>query len=180
MKIVKKILLGIVILIALLLIIGIFTKKEYTVERSIVINKPKQEVFDYIKSLKNQNNFSVWARMDPGMKKEYHGTDGTVGFVSTWDSEKKDVGKGEQEITKIDEGNRIDFALRFIKPMEGNATAYMTTETAGENQTTTKWAFEGKMGYPMNTLLLFMNMDKMLGPDLEQGLANLKEIMDKP
>lgn len=180
MKIIKKILLGIVVLIALILIIGIFTKKEYTVERSIVINKPKQEVFDYIKSLKNQNEFSVWARMDPNMKKEYHGTDGTVGFVSSWDSESKDVGKGEQEITKIDDGNRIDFALRFIKPMEGNATAYMTTEQAAENQTTVKWAFEGKMGYPMNTMLLFMNMDKMLGPDLEQGLVNLKEIMDKP
>lgn len=180
MKIIKKILLGIVILIALILIIGIFTKKEYTVERSIVINKPKQEVFDYIKSLKNQNEFSVWARMDPNMKKEYHGTDGTVGFISSWDSDQKDVGKGEQEITKIDEGNRIDFALRFIKPMEGNATAYMTTEPVAENQTTVKWVFEGKMGYPMNAMLLFMNMDKMLGPDLEQGLVNLKGILDKP
>ncbi len=179
MKILKKILIGLLVIIVLLLVIGIFTKKEYTVERNIAINKPKQEVFNYIRSLENQNNFSVWARMDPKMKKEYHGTDGTVGFISSWESNDKNIGKGEQEITKIDEGNRIDFALRFIKPMEGNATAYMTTEALGENQTTVKWAFEGKMGYPLNAMLLFMNMDKMLGPDLEQGLKNLKEIMEK-
>src|SRR5690348_10023775 len=99
MKIVKKILLGIVAIIVLLLIIAIFLKKEYTVERSITINKPKQQIFDYVKLLKNQDNFSAWAKLDPNMKKEYHGTDGTVGFVSAWDSDKKDVGKGEQEIT---------------------------------------------------------------------------------
>lgn len=179
MKIIKKILLGIVAIIALLLIIAIFLKKEYTVERSITINKPKQEVFDYIKLLKNQDNFSVWAKIDPNMKKEYTGTDGTVGFVSAWDSDNKDAGKGEQEITKIDEGNRIDYALRFLKPMEGNATAYLSTEAAAEAQTNVKWGVQGRMAYPMNIMQLFMSMDKMLGADLEKGLANLKEIMEK-
>ena len=179
MKIIKKILLGIVAIIALLLIIAIFLKKEYTVERSITINKPKQEVFDYIKLLKNQDNFSVWAKKDPNMKKEYTGTEGTVGFVSAWDSDNKDVGKGEQEITKIEEGNRVDYALRFLKPMEGNATAYLSTEAAAETQTNVKWGIQGRMAYPMNIMQLFMNMDKMLGADLEQGLANLKEILEK-
>ena len=51
--------------------------------------------------------------MDPDMKKTYRGTDGTVGFVSAWDSEKDDVGKGEQEIIKITDGERIDYELRF-------------------------------------------------------------------
>jgi hypothetical protein len=179
MKIIKKILIGIVILIALILIIGIFVKKEYTVEREITINKPKQEIFDYIKLLKNQNDFSKWALMDPNMKKDYKGTDGTVGFISAWDSDNKHVGKGEQEITKIDEGNRIDYALRFLKPMHGEATSYMITDAAAENQTIVKWGFHGNMSYPMNTMLLFMNMDKMLGPDLETGLTNLKAIQEK-
>jgi hypothetical protein len=179
MKIVKKILIGIGIIIALFLIIGIFAKKEYTVERQISINKSRQELFDYIKSLKNQNDFSKWAQMDPNMRKDYKGTDGTVGFISSWDSDDKNVGAGEQEITKIDEGNRIDFDLRFKRPMEGNATAYMITEQAAENQTTVKWGIHGAMAYPMNTMMLFMNMDKMLGADLETGLTNLKNMQEK-
>jgi hypothetical protein len=179
MKIVKIILLAIVGIIALLLIAAIFIKKDYAVEREVVIEKPKQEVFDYIKPLKNQDSFSVWAMRDPAMKKEYRGTDGTVGFVSAWDSEKDDVGKGEQEILKIAEGERIDYELRFIKPFEAKDKAYMVTEGVTENQTKVKWGFNGNMKYPMNLMLLFMDMDKMLGKDLDQGLQNLKAILEK-
>lgn len=180
MKILKKILIAIVGLVVLILIIAIFTKKEYTVERQITINKPTNEVFDYIKILKNSNNYSVWNQMDPNMKREYTGTDGTVGFIYAWDSQEKNVGKGEQEIAKIEEGNRIDYAIRFYRPWEGNGTSYMITEPAGDNQTSTKWAFQGKMGWPMNAMLLFMDMDKMMGPDLEKGLATLKTILESP
>ena len=109
MKIVKRILIGLLLLIVLVLIAALFIPKGMMAEREIVINKPKQEVFNYIKLLKNQNNYSKWATMDPAMKKEFRGTDGTVGFVSVWDSENGNVGKGKQEIKKIIEGDRINF-----------------------------------------------------------------------
>lgn len=174
MKVVKKILIGLLGIVAILLITGLFIKKDYAVHREIVINKPKQEVFDYIKLLKNQDNFSVWAMTDPKMKKTYTGTDGTVGFVSAWDSQNKDVGKGEQEIKKITEGERIDFELRFIKPFESTEKAYMTTEAISPAQTKVRWGFDGHMAYPMNLMLLFMDFDQMLGDQLKTGLDNLK------
>jgi hypothetical protein len=179
MKIVKIILAVIGGSIAVLLIMALFIKNEYAVEREVVINKPNQEVFDYIKPLKNQDNFSVWAMRDPAMKKEYRGTDGTVGFVSAWDSQKDDVGKGEQEILSIKEGERIDYELRFIKPFEAKDKAYMVTQAVSENQTKVKWGFNGRMKFPMNLMLLFMDMDKMLGKDLDAGLQNLKIILEK-
>lgn len=179
MKILKKILIGIAILIVLILVTAVFVKKEYSVERELTINKPKQEVFDHIKLLKNHAKFNVWSMMDPEMKTEYTGTDGTIGFKSAWDSKNENVGKGEQTIAKITEGERIDFDLHFIKPFEGMAKAYMSTTANSENQTTVKWAFESKMPYPMNLMLLFMNMDNMLGPDLEKGLLNLKNNLEK-
>jgi hypothetical protein len=179
MKILKKIALVVFSIILLALIVAAFVKKDYAVEREVTINKPKQEVFDYVKLLKNQDNFSVWAKADPAMKKDYRGVDGTVGFVSAWDSNVGDVGKGEQEIKKIAEGERLDFELRFIKPFEATDNAYMTTEMAAENQTKVKWGFNGSMKYPMNLMLLFCDMDKMLGPDLEMGLSNLKSTLEK-
>lgn len=165
MKILKKILSVIALLLAVLLITALFTKKDYAVEREVTINKPKQVVFDYIKYIKNQENFSKWATMDPAMKKEYKGTDGTVGFVSAWDSDNSQVGKGEQEIKKITEAERVDLGLHFIKPFEGFADAYMTTAAAGDNQAKVKWGFSSKMKYPMNIMLLFMNMENMVGDD---------------
>lgn len=179
MKIVKRILVVIGILIAIPLIVAIFMKKEYAVEREITINKPKQTVFEYIKHLKNQDNFSKWAQMDPNMKKDYKGEDGTVGFTSYWDSEADSVGKGEQEIKKITEGERVDFELRFKEPFESTDYAYMTTEAIDSTHTKVKWGFNGKMPYPMNIMLAMMNMDEMLGGDLATGLSNLKGVMEQ-
>lgn len=179
MKILKKVLIAVAIIIAIPFIVTLFTKKDYSVERDISINKPKQEVFDYVKYLKNQDNFSRWATMDPNMKKTFSGTDGTVGFVSAWESDNPDVGKGEQEIIKIAEGERIDFELRFLEPFQSTAPAYMTTESISENQTTVRWGFSGHMNYPMNIMLLFMDFEKMIGDDFDAGLKNLKHELEK-
>jgi uncharacterized membrane protein len=176
MRIIKRILLIITAIIALLLIVPLFMSKDYTVEKSITINKPKTEVFNYIKSLKNQDNFSKWAKMDPTMKKSSKGIDETVGFTTMWEGNSK-VGKGEQEIKKITEGQRMDFELRFEKPYKDIAQAYMTTDSTGANQTLVKWGITGHMGYPMNIMGLFMN--KMIGGDFETGLANLKALQEK-
>ncbi|MBA2761849.1 MAG: polyketide cyclase, partial [Segetibacter sp.] len=62
MNTLKIILLVILIIIAIPLIIALFVSKEYNIEREITINKPKQEVFNYVKNLKNQDNYSKWVR----------------------------------------------------------------------------------------------------------------------
>lgn len=179
MKILKKIGIVLVILIAIPLVIALFIDKEYAVERGVIINKSKAEVFDYIKYLKNQDNYSVWAKKDPKMQKKYAGTDGTVGFVSKWNSKDENVGVGEQEIKKITSGSRVDYELRFKEPFEATDNAYMTTKELEPMKTQVTWGFNGKMDYPMNFMLLFMDMEEMLGNDLEEGLGNLKRIMEE-
>jgi hypothetical protein len=166
-------------LIIILLVVAAFVKKEYSVERQITLNNPRLDVFEFTKFLKNQNKYSVWAKIDPNMKTEFRGTDGTVGFVSGWDSENKDAGKGEQEITGIDEGKRIDYEIRFYEPMKSTDNAFMSFDSVNDSVTSVTWGFYGKMKYPMNLTLLFMDMDKMLGKDLEGGLNNLKSILEK-
>ena len=179
MNILKYILIAFALIIVIALVAAIFIKKEYSVERDITINKPKDSVYNYIKYLKNQNNYSKWASMDVNMKKEFKGTDGTVGFVSAWDSDKKDVGKGEQTIKAMVENESIDYSIHFIRPFDSYSDAYMTVEPGLNNQTKVRWGFVGKMKYPTNLMLLFMNMDKMIGNDLSIGLTNLKAILDK-
>jgi len=174
----KKALYIILGLIALFLIAALVMPKDYAVEKEIVINKPKAEVYDYLESLKNQNNWSVWAKLDPNMKMNFKGTDRTVGFTYFWEGN-DDVGKGEQEITKITKGERIDTQLRFLKPFESTSEAHMVTESVGENQTKVKWGFVGVMPYPMNAMLPFMGMEKTVGKDFADGLANLKVILEK-
>ena len=175
----KKILIFVLVLIALPFVIAIFTKKDYGVEKEIIINKPNQEVFDYLKFLKNQDNFSTWSMMDPNMKKSHKGIDGTVGFISAWESEKDEVGKGEQEIKKIENGKRVDIELRFLAPFEETSNAYYTTQAISDSTTKVKWGFSSRMDYPSNLLLLAMDMEGMIGKDFETGLSNLKKILEK-
>lgn len=179
MKILKIIGLILVGIIALLLLVALFVDGNYSVEREVTINKSKQEVFDYVKYLKNQDQFSVWAQIDPNMKKEYRGEDATVGFVSAWYSEDPKAGKGEQKIIQIAEGERIDYELHFIEPFESTDYAYLSFASVNDSVTNVKWGFNGKMKYPMNLMMLTMDMEKMLAPDLQNGLNNLKGILEK-
>jgi hypothetical protein len=173
--IVLYIILGI---IATLLLAGLVIGKEIKATREIVIKKPVGEVFNYIKYLKNQQNYSKWATLDPNMKNEFRGTDGTVGFVNSWEGNKK-VGTGEQEITGIAEGKSLSTDLRFIKPFKSLAKAVMTTDAIDANSTKVTWGFESKMNYPMNVMKLFMNMENAIGKDFSTGLQNLKTVLEK-
>lgn len=177
MKILKKILFVIAGLIVLALVAALFISKEYSVRREITINKPSQEVFDYVKFIKNQEHYNKWVMMDPDMKKDYKGTDGAVGFVYAWDSKKDDVGKGEEEIKLLEEGKKVNLEVRFIRTFESIAVTEMTTEAVSPTQTKVSWGMSGQSAYPMN--LMNTVMDGMLGADLEESLRTLKGILEK-
>ncbi|MBX2845826.1 MAG: SRPBCC family protein [Saprospiraceae bacterium] len=167
----------IIIAIIAAVVLGSFiAPKTFSVEREILINKPKAEVFSYLRSLKNQDHWSVWATRDPNMEKRLTGQDGQVGATSYWNGN-KEVGEGEQEIKHIEEGKRIDTQLRFIKPFKSQSDAYFITEdTTGGTQV--KWGFSGVMKPPSNLFLLLSNMDKTVGADFEKGLSNLKTVLE--
>src|SRR4051812_16858098 len=107
MNAITTILLVLAAIIALLLIIALFMKREHYVNREIIINAPRQKVFDFLKLLRNQDKFNKWARTDPDRKEETNGTDGTVGYIYSW-SGNKSAGQGEKEIMNIVEGKRIE------------------------------------------------------------------------
>lgn len=179
MKILKKIALVLLGLIVLVLLAGLFMKKDFAVERSIEIDPSIGKVYDYVKYLKNQDEFSVWMKMDPNAKKFYTGTDGTVGFISAWKSGVEDVGSGEQEIVAMIPNESIDYEMRFKEPMESTGKASFTFTSKGEDCTQVKWDFSGEMSYPFNVMLPFINLDTQLGSQLQEGLKNLKGIMEE-
>lgn len=180
MKFLKKIIFLLIALIGIVLVIALFVQKEYDVSRSIEISQPKDEVFDYVRYLRNQGEFAIWQKMDPKVIQKYSNDDGEVGAVYSWKSNMEDVGVGEQEITKIDLNNRIDFELRFEEPWEMKGEAYMLTENLSESEGKTRvtWGFKGRSPWPWNIFFLFMDMDSELGPDLQKGLNNLKKILE--
>ena len=147
------------------------------IEKSIEINTNSKVVFDYLKLTKNQDNFSVWNMTDPNMKKTHKGTDGTVGFLYTWDSEMKNVGAGEQQTTGIEDGKSIDYTVKFYRPMQNTGNIRFQITSLGEESSSVAWIFDSPSKFPM--LLFSPIFKKMLGNDLLKGLNNLKGILEK-
>ena len=163
-------------IIALLLLIALFMKREHYVKREIIINAPRQKVFDYIKLLKNQETFNKNAMVAPDRKREFKGTDGTVGYIYAWSGD-KDAGVGEKEIKNIIEGKRIEAEIRFVKPMAATANIIMETESLPDNQTKVYWSNAGTLKYPVNIMIPMM--EKMLPKEMDTSLSTLKNILEK-
>ena len=104
------------------------------IEKSIKINRSSKLVYDYLKMTRNQDNFSVWNMADPNMKKSHKGTDGTIGFIYSWDSTLKNVGAGEQEITGIEEGKSIDYTVKIFRPMQNTGKSKFQITGSGNER----------------------------------------------
>ncbi len=164
--------------VLLLVILAILAPKNYHVHRSIIINKPLADVFEYLKFIKNQDEWSPWMKKDPEMIRHFQGTDGKIGFVARWEGNKQ-VGVGEQEIKKITKNSSIETELRFLKPFKSESDAYINVEETKDKHTKVTWGFSGENKFPMSIFMIFMSMDKSVGKDFEEGMTNLKAVLEK-
>lgn len=151
--------------------------KEMIIEKSIIIDKPSDEVFNLLRITKNQENFSVWNMKDPNKETTSTGTDGTVGFIYTWNSKNNSVGEGSQKIITLIEGELIEYDLIFERPMKNIGKSKFVVQSLSSKQTKVTWIFLGPTKFPMS---LFKGIfQKMLGKDIIQSLENLKILLEK-
>ena len=150
---------------------------DFKFEREVTINRSHSEVFAYLKSLNNFQNWNPFFRKDPNTKIATRGQDTQIGFVTSWVGN-REVGIGEQEIMRIIEGKQIDFELRFTKPFAATNQVYFAAEPVGQSQTRVRWGISGKSPFPMNLLGLILNSEKIIGKEFDWGLNKLKSILE--
>lgn len=167
----------ILIVIAIIILLALIAPKSYNVNRRITINRPVSEVYNYLKFIKNQNEWSPWKKKDPNMTQTYEGTDGEIGFISKWEGN-KEVGCGEQELVNLIEDKFIQTQLRFLKPWKSKSDAYLQVDEEDASNTTVTWGFSGENKFPFTIFFLFFNMDRSVGADFEEGLSQLKKILE--
>ena len=178
--IVLKIAVVVVAVIAVAMVIALFTKDKYSLSREVTINKPRPEVFDFIKLNRNQQSYSKWLSIDPETKISYKGSpDGSPGSILVFESKSSKAGTGEWETRKVVPNERLDFELRFLAPFKFTANGYFLADSISANQTKLRWVYNGGMNWPMNFMLLFMDMDKVVGKDLGESANNLKNVVEK-
>lgn len=172
---IKKILIGAAAVVAIFLIIVATRPADFRVKRSATLPAPAATLFEQVN---NHHNFMVWnpfMKLDPNVKSTYSGPDSGVGAVCSWDGN-RDIGAGSCTIIESKPGELVRMRMDWKRPMEGTATVDFTFKPEGDTTLVT-WEMYGRNNFLGKAVSLFMDCDKMCGPQFEQGLANLKTLV---
>lgn len=177
---IKKILLGaiivIVLIVAIFCVVAAMQPAHYQVVRSTTISAPAPVVFAQVNDFHKWDAWSPWAKMDPNMKQTFEGAPAGTGAMYSW-SGNDDVGEGKMTIVESRPSDLIKIKLDFIKPFAAtNATDF--TFTPQGNQTKVQWTMSGDKNFVAKAFTMFMDMDKMVGTDFEKGLAQMKTVAE--
>jgi len=162
---------GLVVVVTILAGIGFCLPDKYRVERRVLIDAPPTAIFPAINTLKEWPTWTAWTvERYPDMKVSFSGPAAGVGARYTWEG--KSTGHGELQLTRSDPAKGITFDLEFGHGKYISVgTIEMSPEASGTKVT---WTNEGELGLnPINRYFGLM-MDKMMGPDFQKGLDNLK------
>jgi uncharacterized protein YndB with AHSA1/START domain len=149
---------------------------DFRVSRTATLPAPAATVFAHVNDLHKWEAWSPWARLDPNARGTYEGPPAGVGAMFRWDGN-KNVGEGSMSITETRPNEFVQFRLEFLKPFKATNTAEFTFEAQGD-QTVVTWSMFGKNTFVAKAVGLFIDCDKMVGGQFEQGLANLQSVLE--
>ncbi|MBA4100505.1 MAG: hypothetical protein C0484_27490 [Rhodospirillum sp.] len=171
----KRVIIGLVTLIVLIVVIGFLLPRQVHVERSVVINAPQAQLFEALNGFKRFNEFSPWAALDPTTQYTYEGPENGVGAKMSWVSSDPDLGSGTNEIVESKAPDLIRTKLDF----GGLLAEASFTFAPADGATRVTWGFDGDLGN--NPIMRFVGLmfDKWIGGDYEKGLARMKQVMEQ-
>lgn len=173
----KRLLIGIVLLIAAFLVVVWFQPDNYRLTRSTTIMAPAEAVFARVNDLRQWDDWSPWAKLDPNAKVSFEGPPAGRSAMFHWSGNSK-IGAGTMTITDSKPNERVATRTDFVKPFEGTSDAEFIFSGTG-NQTSVIWTMTGKQDFIAKAMCLFMPMETMLGPEFEKGLAALKDVSER-
>ena len=175
MVMIKRILIGIVALLVLFFVVGFLLPREVRVERSVEIDASPQAVFAMVNDFQQFNRWQPWALIDPSTRYVFEGPDTGAGSRMIWYSDHPQVGDGMQEILESLPYSRVRALLDFGTGGMAYADYLIDAREGGSVLT---WTLETDMGGNPVGRYVGLMMDGMIGPSYEQGLSNLKAILE--
>jgi hypothetical protein len=173
----KKIALGVVAILVIILGLAAMKPDSFSVKRVASIKAPPEKIAALITDFHQWSSWSPWENLDPAMKRTFTGASSGTGAVYEWEGN-KDVGKGRMEITDAASPAKTVIKLDFLQPIEAHNITEFTLLPQGDT-TTVSWDMSGPMPFVSKIMNVFMSMDAMIGKDFEKGLSNLKTVAEK-
>lgn len=163
--------------VVIFLVVVALQPSDFKIERSATMRAPAPAAFAQVNDFQNWRAWSPWEKVDPALKRQYEGPKAGTGAVYAWQGN-KDVGEGRMTITESRPGERVGIKLEFFKPFAATNAAEFTFKPAGDGTAVT-WSMTGQNNFLSKAMCLFIDMDKMVGGMFEQGLAQMKSVVEK-
>ena len=148
----------------------------YTVERSITIARPPEPIYELLVDFHNWPKWSPWEDLDPQLQRSYSGAEAGTGSVYRWSGNRK-AGQGQMTIVEATKPSEVRIDLVFEKPFKGRNDTSFRMVPDGE-ATHVHWSMTGNHSFATKVMGVFKSMDKMIGPDFEKGLDQLKRAVE--
>lgn len=168
----RKILIGVVVVIAVFLVVVATRPAAFHVERSLTMAAAPAAVFVQVNDFHAWPIWSPWEQLDPRMKRSFSGAPSGAGAVYAWQGNDQ-VGEGRMTLEKSERPSRIEIKLEFFKPWTATNTATFSFVPSGAGTKTT-WAMDGANNFMAKAVSMFMDMDKLIGADFERGLQAMR------
>jgi len=172
----KKILIALAVIAIVVVGVVAMQPSEFRVVRTATIAAPAPVVFAQVNDFRKWQAWSPYERLDPAMKRIYEGAPAGTGAIYTW-AGNNEVGEGRTTITESRPSDLIRIKLEFVRPFSATNTAEFTFKPEG-NQTAVTWSLAGNKNFTAKAVHLFMNMDRMVGGQFEEGLARMKSVVE--
>ncbi|SHG57574.1 SRPBCC family protein [Massilia sp. CF038] len=172
----KKIAIGLLAVVAIVLGLATTKPNEFAVTRTITIKAPPDKIMPLIADFHNWAQWSYWETLDPKMVRTFEGPASGKGAVYGWKGDSK-VGQGRMEVVEVQPASAL-IKLDFKDPVESNNMTEFTLTPEGD-ATKVTWNMKGPMPFISKIMAVFVDMDKMIGPDFEKGLAGMKAAAEK-
>lgn len=174
----KKIGLGLLVVIALLVVVGLVAPKDYAVAESITVRAPPDHVHRYVGDLRRWPEWTPWQEHDPTIVTTYGERTAGVGASQSWAG--KD-GEGELTLTRSDPNSGIAYQMAFIMdqtriPASG-ALAYTPTDGGTEVTWTMEGSWKGAVPPVLDGWMKILS-PWMIGSEFQRGLAKLKQVVE--
>jgi hypothetical protein len=172
----KKILIALAAIVVVFVGVVAMQPSDFRIVRTATMSAPAPAVFAQVNDFHNWEAWSPWAKLDPAAKNSFEGPSAGTDAIFRW-AGNKEVGEGSMTITESRPSDLIRIKLEFLKPFAATNSAEFTFKPDGD-QTAVTWSMAGKNNFISKAICLFMNMDKMVGGKFEEGLAQMKSVVE--
>ena len=171
-----KILIGVVVVLALLVILIATRPAEFHVARSTKILALPAAAFHHVNELKRWEAWNPWGKLDPAMKLTYDGPEAGQGASYAWNGNSQ-VGEGRLTIVESKPDELVRVKLEFLRPFAATNSGEFTFKPEADGTVVT-WSMDGRKNFITKAMGLVMSMDAMIGGQFEKGLADLKKAVE--